>query len=361
MCLRLCLRLVPALCFALIPTSGWSQHRPAPIEVVLGERSLSGSPLAQNDKSLWLLRPDGRLTQIDRSRITATNQKRGHLVPISFSDLHRQLGEEFGSAYQVSITTHFVVVHPPGDHQYWAEPFERLYHQFRAYFERRGTELPRCEFPLVAVVLNTRGEFDRFLARYGAANGQVVGYYSPTSNRVITYREAGEPAGRGGGFLPSTTVIHEVAHQAAFNTGIHSRFAATPRWMSEGLAVLFEARGVHNSLQFGRLADRKHEKHAQYLRKAHSAGETTGLLPQIVQDDRLFETNPEMAYALAWGLTFYVTETGHADYIRLLRLAASKRDFQAYSSAERLRDFQSVFGTTPQELEPRLWHYLLSH
>src|SRR5690606_26419230 len=36
------------------------------------------------------------------------------------------------------------------------------------------------------------------------------------------------------------TLIHEATHQLAFNLGLHSRLGETPRWVVEGLAMLFE-------------------------------------------------------------------------------------------------------------------------
>lgn len=352
----ICALLVASNCLFALPA--WCQTRPQPIEVVVGQRQLVGSPLAHNETTLYLLRPDGRLTQIDRRRIETTTPSKHGFTPANRMDLHRQLSDEFGRAYQVSVTAHFVVVHPPGPHAYWAEPFERLLHQLIAYFERRGWDLPRPEFPLVAVVLNTREEFDRFLMRSGTPNRQVVGYYSPISNRLITYRDEGESDGRGVGFRPSATIVHEVTHQAAFNLGLHSRFAETPRWLSEGLAIMFEARGVHNSVQYGSLGDRRHDRQWKYLHDRHAAGALSGRLRELIQDDRLFVSEPELAYALAWGLTFYLAETRNTDYLRLLRTSAARSDFQPYPTAERIRDVQTILGAAPDEWEPRVWNYL---
>ena len=40
------------------------------------------------------------------------------------------------------------------------------------------------------------------------------------------------------------TIIHEAAHQTAFNTGVHTRCGDSPRWLVEGLGTMFEARKV---------------------------------------------------------------------------------------------------------------------
>ena len=36
------------------------------------------------------------------------------------------------------------------------------------------------------------------------------------------------------------TIIHEATHQIAFNSGLQTRFADVPLWVSEGMAVFFE-------------------------------------------------------------------------------------------------------------------------
>src|SRR5579862_3960399 len=43
------------------------------------------------------------------------------------------------------------------------------------------------------------------------------------------------------------TIVHETTHQVAFNTGLHSRIAETPKWVIEGLATMFEAPGIRDS------------------------------------------------------------------------------------------------------------------
>src|SRR4029077_20859924 len=43
------------------------------------------------------------------------------------------------------------------------------------------------------------------------------------------------------------TMIHEATHQAAFNTGLHSRIGESPKWVVEGLATVYEAPGIRNS------------------------------------------------------------------------------------------------------------------
>jgi hypothetical protein len=154
------------------------------------------------------------------------------------------------------------------------------------------------------------------------------------------------------------TLVHEAAHQSAFNTGIHSRFVATPRWLSEGLAILFEAPGVNNSGYYSRQVDRIQKQQLRFLREPQTRQRCVGKLAEMITHDRWFDTDPQAAYAMAWGVTFFLTETKTREYFDLMRLAANKPDFQDYSSRSRAVDFMKTIDRNPEELEKRLWQYL---
>lgn len=321
------------------------------------KKQLRGQALAADAKQLILLRPDGRLSQLDRQQITRIEPIQVAFRPLPSDELRVQLQQEFGRRYQVSVTPQFVVVHPPGDHQRWATPFENLYQRFRNYFSSRGWTPATPEFPLVAVVLDSREEFDRFLTKHSDLGNNVLGYYNPKSNRIVTYQQDAQ-----GIDLDRqeqlATLIHEAAHQSAFNTGIHSRYVPTPRWISEGLAILFEAPGVNNSGYYSRQIDRIHPQHLQLLRSPQHRQRLEKKLGGMITDDRWFDSDPQAAYALAWGMTFFLTETRSQDYFGLLRATAGREPFQDYSSRERAVDFMKHIDRNPQELEQRLWQFL---
>ena len=73
----------------------------------------------------------------------------------------------------------------------------------------------------------------------------TLGHYDPASNRVFLF-DATKDAGYDWS-ENADTIIHEATHQTAYNVGVHKRFIAAPRWMVEGLATMFEARGVWNA------------------------------------------------------------------------------------------------------------------
>ena len=111
------------------------------------------------------------------------------------------------------------------------------------------------EVPMVVIVFDTRNDF----LHYGISDGfrpgpEVLGYYSSRTNRVAMYDATRfrHPT-RGDWRQSAAMLVHEAAHQAAFNTGIHSRWTSPPQWLAEGLATLFEARGVWDSERYRNL------------------------------------------------------------------------------------------------------------
>lgn len=347
----LCLALASSLAAPLS-----AQQHPQHVLVHRQDKTYRGQALAMDSDHLILLRSDGRLTQLSRKQIAKMETLDQSFRPAKSDEMRQALQKEFGSRYQVSMTAHFVVVHPPGDHQRWATPFETLYQRFRNYFSSRGWNPEEPEFPLVAVVLDSREEFDRFLAKQSDLGGNVLGYYNPKSNRIITYQV-------GSGLDDNqqeqlNTLVHEAAHQSAFNTGIHSRYVPTPRWLSEGLAILFEAPGVNNSSYYSQQSDRIQPRQLQFLRDPQQRHRFQGKLAEMITDDRWFDSDPQAAYAMAWGMTFFLTETKPREYFQLLQAAAKRQAFQGYSERERAVDFMKQIDRNPSDLEKRMWQYL---
>ena len=74
----------------------------------------------------------------------------------------------------------------------------------------------------------------------------TLGHYDPASNRVFLFDVTSGTSGDDWS-ENADTIIHEATHQTAYNVGVHKRFTAAPRWLVEGLATMFEARGVWNA------------------------------------------------------------------------------------------------------------------
>jgi len=326
------------------------------MSVQIGKDIYLGRPLISDDRTIVLLRRDGRITQYDRRDITTVNEDRGPFRAASHQEVQRQLQSALGATFEVSRTDHYVVAHPPGLRATWAEPFEQLYKQFTHYFGLRQWPVAAPEFPLVVIVLEDQQAFYRFAVREQVPNPNTwAGYYSPFTNRVVTYVQSDAASGQWN--ENRLTLIHEALHQYAFNTGIHSRWAPPPRWTSEGLALMFEARGVHNAIKYPQASQRLHEVYAAQLRALIAAGGLDGRLAGLVESDRDFEQQPAVAYPLAWGLAFMLSETQPAEFHAYLQATSRRAAFSPYDGPTRLADFVRAFGD-PAMLESRLERFL---
>jgi hypothetical protein len=155
------------------------------------------------------------------------------------------------------------------------------------------------------------------------------------------------------------TIIHEATHQLAFNCGIHNRFAPPPRWLGEGLAVMFESPGVWNARHFPRRQDRVNTGRLRSFRHYQNSSRPENSLAQFVSaSDQLFDTNPQAAYAEAWALSFFLAEKEPAKYTEYLRKTASREPMRRYSSVEQLQEFTDTFGHDLQMLEVRFLRFI---
>lgn len=327
------------------------------VRVNANGRDYFGQALAFDGTSVVLKRRDGRISILKVAGANSIHHDSRSFKPYKAREIRERLQKEFGSKYQVSATGNFVVVHPPGDFQKWATPFESLYQRFGHYFTSRGFSLQQPEFPMVAVVLRSRREFDKFLTTYHEYDSQTLGYYSQKSNRIITFDPTG---GRGAkkDWAFNSTLIHEAVHQTAFNVGMHRRFGFTPKWLLEGLACMFEAKGVHNSMYFSDLRDRINSNRLAMLLHYYRQNRVQGKLTTFIANDQIFETDPGVAYAYSWGLTFFLAEKYPVKLFQFLRADAAREEFQEFGSRERLQAFEAAFGDDLPGMEKRLERFV---
>ncbi|HEX3600867.1 MAG TPA: DUF1570 domain-containing protein, partial [Lacipirellulaceae bacterium] len=217
---------------------------------------LEGKPLHWNATQMLLLGRDGKLYDFNPKLARDAVKTGTHYASYSASEMKVALESEYGNRFEVSSIRHFVVVHPRGERDLWADRFEQLYDRFEHYFRVRGFELKEPQFPLVAVVFRDQDEYMRRAAASGTPmHPNTLGHYDPLSNRVFLFDVTAKNHNVDWS-ENAATIIHEATHQMAFNTGVHRRFAAQPRWLVEGLATMFEAKGVWNSQYDRTQADR---------------------------------------------------------------------------------------------------------
>lgn len=281
-----------------------------------------------------------------------------HNTAATAGTVREKLRVELGKGFELTATQrHFVVAFPTGQKDFWSPRFEEIYNAFNLYFSVRGIKLREPSELLTVIVFPSQRDFLRYSAADGAgANSGVLGYYSPKTNRVAMYDTGNAEAGDGW-VKNGDVLIHELAHQIAFNTGVHNPNVVNPRWLCEGLGTLFEARGVWRSRTYASQKDRLNAGRFNNY-KQFAAADDQGTIARIVESDTLFNSDAPRAYAYAWALTFYLTETQPRKYSDYLQLIAKRPAGAAYSKGERLRDFTTIFGQDMKMIETRFARYL---
>lgn len=341
------------------PTAAQMQSATATIEY--NNQTFYGQPLGWDGKRIALLGRDGRLNFVPANSERDLQIVSDQFEPYSAEQLRSVLLEQHRDRYDVSITDHFVVIHPWGDAAIWASPFEDFHSRFVSLMESKGCELETPKVPMIAHVLRSRNDFNRSLINeVEIHDSRIAGFYSQISNRITTYDPRGKlRAGEDKWLYSAWPIIHEATHQSAFNTGVHNRFAPPPKWLSEGLATMFETASFAGSADVARPNLRVNAIRLKQLRKYLNTASLNAGLINLIANDRLFRTHPELAYSLSWGMSFFLVETRSADYIKFLMEDGKRTNFLPYTQEARMQDFARAFGKDFDEFERQLTAYFI--
>jgi hypothetical protein len=322
-------------------------------------REIEGMPLAWSNQRVFLLARDGRLWEFSPNRTNKFRKTSSSFTSYSAAEIRSGLERELRGRLEVTGTGHYLVAHPPGKGAFWANRFEELYRSCVHYFSRRELRVREPQFPLVAVVWPRRDDFVRYAAGEGSnVRGDILGFYSPVSNRVTLYDQASGSSGSRAWRQNEATIIHEATHQMAFNTGVHNRFTTTPLWVAEGLGTMFEAPGVWNWRDYPRQSDRINRDRLAQFRQWRATGRKSGALVNLLGSDRQFQSNPPAAYAESWAWVFFLTETYPQKFSQYVERTANRPDFQDYPLARRIADFTAVFGDDLRMLESHFLRFM---
>jgi hypothetical protein len=319
--------------------------------------TLEGKPLTWNSQQMLLLGRDGKLYDFNPKLAKDAEQTSPTYAPYSAAEMKAALLHEFDSRFDISITRHYVVVHPRGERDDWANRFEELYNRFSHYFRVRGFELQEPACPLVAIVFRDQAEYFRSAAASGTPmRPNTLGHYDPGTNRVFLFDVTAGKKNKDWS-ENAETIIHEATHQTAYNTGVHGRFTTEPRWLVEGLATMFEAPGVWGGRYDQTQADRINRGRLAGFRK-HAARRQSGSLATLLTSDDAFRSDADGTYAEAWALSFYLCETQPHQYAAYLAKTAQRPLFADYTAAERMADFQAIFGSDMKMFEAKFLRFM---
>ncbi len=255
---------------------------------------------------------------------------------------------------------------------------EMIYHLFYRHFRRRGFSLREPTGKLMVAIFDSQAGLEAYLGyRLSSA---ITGLYHPASNRLLVYdlgsnrafvagKKQGQEIARQ---IPSDvqrqrilgtfhrqaqdwredanigTIMHEVAHQLSFNSGLLNRDGDTPLWLSEGLACYCEATDNGAWQGVGEANPLRANVLVAVLR---GKGSFIPLRTLVASDDWYRKsTNANLAmlgYSQSWALFHFLLETRPQALREYLSLIYSRK-----TPEHRLDDFVQIFGSLhPLECE----------
>ncbi len=203
----------------------------------------------------------------------------------------------------------------------------------------------------------------------------MVAYYNLQTNRVTMYdltadlRNPNQPLNdrkidqilQTPSAIPMVaTIIHEGTHQLMFNRGIQTRFAESPLWLNEGLAIYFETPNLRSKRGWQTPGlvndDRLFTFRNFYPRRAANS-----LAEMIKSDERLRNQETALdAYSEAWAFNHFLLNKHSETYVEYLKFMSEKKVLVEDSPTTRLADFQRFFGDDLRSLEDDFIEYLLN-
>lgn len=374
-----------ATCWMIAAAGPAAAAPPSLMRMEVGDASYTGKLLSMEGNDCWICLQDGTHVPLRVDDLTRVQRTADQFRPYSLRDMRDQLRRELPEGFHIAARGRYLVCGRAETVEDLAEVFDSVSRSFYRFLSTRGIRVTSPEFPLVAIVHRSAAEFAAQCRRDGIVYApQLRGYYLRTSNRVHVHesdamalfkpgpaegligfgRLAGggerpellggrvsgsSPGESGAAVLASSlqatleaTVIHEATHQVAFNMGVHSRLGNTPKWLIEGLAMMFEADGVRDG--GGTLQSRLNRERLEWFRMMLRRERLSGLMASLVASDEPFASRPLDAYSMSWAMTFYFIESRSEAYSQFLQTTSQRRDPRPASASQRLSEFQDAFG-----------------
>lgn len=316
------------------------------------------------DGGVMLLTADGTLWNLTPEEIVTSRRDERPFAPLSAAEAGKQLQSALPEGFEIHNTAHFVICYNTSRAyaQWCGALYERLYSGFTNYWTKKGVTLREPELPLVCIVFADQAAYAKHVQpELGGTSTNIIAYYSLKTNRVTMYDLTGIEAVRGGGRRGTlaqinqilsqpeaermvATVIHEATHQIAFNCGFHERYADIPLWVSEGVAMYFEAPDLSNSKGWRSIGEVNRPRLLRY-REYAPARPSESLRSLIVNDERFRNPRESLdAYAEAWALNYFLLRQRPKEYAAYVETLGRKTPLVWDSAEARLAEFEKEFG-----------------
>ena len=269
-------------------------------------RTVRGDVLVESqDGGVMLLATDGRIWTLQPEQIADRQTTETPLPILSGEDAAQAVLSEMPDGFVVYRTSNYIIIHNTSESyvRHVGMLFEQLYRGFYAFWKNQNWDLPEPKYPLIALVFATHDDFLKYsVAEVGETGKSVIGYYHLATNRMTTFN------------VPNlernvATIIHEATHQLAYNVGLQRRYADNPKWVSEGLAMFFEAPDFSNPRGW-RTIGRVNQVNLERW-KRYQANRPNESLVTLLSDDTRFlnAATATDAYGESWALTDFLLKT----------------------------------------------------
>jgi hypothetical protein len=331
------------------------------------------------DGGVLLLARDGELWPIVKEELVSKRKDAVEFKPFSKSEMNKLLLAKH-PGFKLHQTQHYTLCYNTSTAyaQWVGALYERLYDGFHNFWEKKGIKLAEPELPLVALVFDSRENYQAH-ARHelGDAVATIIGYYSLQTNQVTMHDLTGlEGLGVKKGVASATrinailsqpaaernvaTIVHEATHQLAYNSRLQTRYADIPFWVSEGLAVYFETPDLESAKGWKRIGGVNQHNLVEFNKWLRER--PTNSLATLLTDDKRFrdpKTAPA-AYGEAWSMNYFLLRTRGDEYAEYLKKLAELKPLVALEPSQRLDMFKAAFGSDLEKLEAEFLKYMRS-
>ena len=367
--------LIPLLLVGLIASVAFAD------EVVIKkgnkEITLQGEILEEaQDKSILFQKSNGELLILTADQIKSKVESSAKVPPQSKEEVAGQLLKELPAGFKVRATTNYVIAYQTEDAyaQWIARLYEkRLVPEFEKFAKRKlKTELGDAPFPMVVIVFRTQAEYVAHIKRtLGIDLGNTPAYYNQMSNHIVMYdltrnflagdiedRPLNEILSRRDAIPMVATIIHEATHQLMHNRGLQTRMTDRPLWISEGLALFFEAPNLENKNGWLRPGLVHYDRLAMFRNFLNTARQPNSIESLIGTDARFHGENSLQAYAESWALVHFLVRKSPKKMAAYLKDTASRPVCVEVDAPQRIAEFKKYFGDNLEKLDRQFLKYV---
>jgi Protein of unknown function (DUF1570) len=263
-----------------------------------------------------------------------------------------------------------------------AAKLERIYRWVNIFNNNMGIKSTRPPHRLEIFFFGTHAEYQSYQAINGFIMMGAIGFYMQTNNRSAFFdmntwppiaeqlKELRQPGINGeerrrrenrlNRMVKRTNaevVQHEAAHHIHFNLGTLSRMGQAPRWVSEGMATMFETVESDSGASLGSL---NHERLYQWRVLFGPRGERVPDMRTVILIDGWFFANGGNAYPMGWAINQYLLNKHRDKFKKWMQLNSARESFRIQTLTERQKQFEELFGEVDEEWTAKFVEYINS-